>query len=411
MAFNSHNYDFVIDNGLSYLKIKENDTNINNLVAAAYLEKKQYRSAINHCNKAIKTNPNNHLALTNRGISNSCLKNYLDAIQDFKKAIYIQNKFVEAYVGASNNYWMINKNNEAIKLLENSPEEVFKNNKIKKELGKHYSKINNFKKAKYFLHEVVKKDPNDAISLFNLHTFYFETGDYNSSCKYLVEAYSLDNNNLTFNSALAEIYLNNYFNGRTFDVNNLNIDYNSGSFDKNYFPTDLDKCKFHFDKINKIDLTYLHKNYTYIMYLFIHRETEKAIQYLKNYITNLNFSDMEEIGSKISAYLFLLLHSENFTTDYIFKEHVKFGQIFENQLKNFKNKYQNTPEINKTLKVGFVSKDFRDHPAKSPILSIWKNLKNFNIEIYAFNNARSVNYSQCGDFKKYIFINGMIFLI
>ena len=150
MAFNSHNYDFVIDNGLSYLKIKENDTNINNLVAAAYLEKKQYSLAINHCNKAIKTNPNNYFALNNRGVSKSNLKNYLDAIQDFKKAINIQNKFVEAYLGASDNCFMINKNNEAIKLLENAPEEVYKNIKIQKELSKHYSKIKELRKSKIF---------------------------------------------------------------------------------------------------------------------------------------------------------------------------------------------------------------------------------------------------------------------
>ena len=401
MAFNSQNYDFVIDNGLSYLKIKKNDTNINNLVAAAYLEKKQYILAINHCDIALKTNPNNHLALNNRGVAKSNLKRYLDSIQDFKEAINIQNKFVEAYLGSSNNFFIINKNREAIKLLENAPEEIYKNINIQKELSKH-SKIKNYEKAKYFLHEVIKKEPDDGISLFNLHTFYFEMGDYNSSCKYLVEAYNSDNNNLRFNIALAEIYLLNYYTGRTLNPDKININYNCEQFNDNYTLTDLDKCKYHLDRINKIDPTYLDNNYTYIMFLFIHRETEKAIKYLKKYIETKDFENTEEMSSKVSAYLFLLLHSENFSSKYIFNEHVKFGSIFENKILDFQNKHKNILKINKALKVGFVSKDFKDHAAKSPILTIWKNLKKFNIEIHAFNNAPLVTYDGCGEFKKYI---------
>ena len=126
-------------------------------------------------------------------------------------------------------------------------------------------------------------------------------GDYNSSCKYLVEAYNSDNNNLRFNIALAEIYLLNYYNGRTLNPDKININYNCEQFIENYPPTDLDKCKYHLDRINKIDPTYLDNNYTYIMYLFIHRETEKAIQYLKNY-KPIYFENTEEMSSKISAY-------------------------------------------------------------------------------------------------------------
>ena len=110
---------------------------------------------------------------------------------------------------------------------------------------------------------------------------------------------------------------------------------------------------------------------------------------------------MEEIGSKISAYLFLLLHSENFTTDYIFKEHVKFGQIFENQLKTLKTNIKIHLKLTKLLKLVLYQKILEITQQKVQFFQS-EEFKNFNIEIYAFNNARSVNYSQCGDFKKYI---------
>lgn len=401
-AFASNKYDFVIENGISFLKNIENDTNINNLVAAAYLEKKQYDLAIQYCDKAIVSNPSNYFAFNNKGVVYSNLKNYLKAIQEFKKAINIQNKFVEAYLGISNNYFQIDKNNEAINVLEKAPDEIYKNTQIQKELGKHYSKIKNFKKAKYFLHEVIKKEPHDGISLFNLHTFYFQTYDYNSSCKYLVEAYNSDKNNLRFNRSLAEIYLLNYYCGRTLDPNKINITYNIGSFNKNYTPTDLDKCKFHLDKIYNLNVNDLDNNYTYIMYLFLNRETDKAIKYLKKYIDNFDHSDIGELSSKISAYLFLLSHTESYGSKYNFNEHRKFGYIFENQLTNFKGKYKNKLEIKKTIRVGFVSKDFKEHPAKSSILALWKNLVKFNVEIHAFNNEPLASYNKSGDFKKKI---------
>ena len=400
-AFNTNNYEFVIENGISFLKNNLNDTNINNLVAAAYLENKQYDTAIQYCNEAIKLNPKNHFAFYNRGVAYSNLKKSETAIKEYKEAINIKDKFIDAYIGISNSYWISNQNQKAISILENAPEEVYKNTKIQKELGKHYSKIKNYNKAKFFLNEVVRKDPYDAISLFNLHTFYFDTGDYDMSSKYLVKAYNLDKNNLKFNEALAEIYIFNYYTGCKLDSTEIDINYDFETID-NFNPKDLDKCKFHLDKINEIDPTYLEDNYTFIMYLFIQRETDKAIEYLKKYIENLDNNNIKEKSSKISAYLFLLLHSESHDSKYIFNEHLKFGNIFENQLENFKGKYKNKLECNKTIKVGFVSKDFKEHAAKSPILTLWKNLEKFNIEIQAFNNEPLVNYGRCGDFKQYI---------
>ena len=401
-AFNSNKYDLVIENGVSLLKKNENDTNINNLVAAAYLEKKQYNLAIQYCDKAITSNPNNYFAFNNKGVAYSNLKKYSEAIQEFKKAINIKKNVVESYLGISNNYFIINKNNQAIEILEKAPDEIYKNTQIQRELGKHYSKIKNFQKAKYFLHEVIKKEPYDGVSLFNLHTFYFETCDYKSSCKYLVEAYKSDKNNLKFNRALAEIYLLNYYCGRTLDPDKINISYDFGSLNKNFTPTDLDKCKFHLDKIYNMDASDLDNNYTYIMYLFLNRETDKSIKHLKKYIENLDHSNIGELSSKISAYLFLLSHTESYGSKYNFNEHKKYGFIFENQLRNFKGKYKHKLEIEKTIRVGFVSKDFKEHPAKSSILALWKNLEKFNVEIHAFNNEPLASYNESGDFKKNI---------
>ena len=76
-AFALNKYDFVIEKGISLLKNKPNDTNVNNLVAAAYLEKEQYELAIQYCNKAITYNSRNYFAFNNKGVAYSKLKKYL----------------------------------------------------------------------------------------------------------------------------------------------------------------------------------------------------------------------------------------------------------------------------------------------------------------------------------------------
>ena len=401
-AFNSQQYDFVIEDGKKYLEGEHTDTNINNLVGASYLEKSNFKMAIHFCEKSVLSNPKNYFAYNNIGVAYSKMKKYQNAIQEFKKAININSNFIEAYLGLSDNYRFLNKYEEAVNILENAPKEISENFRIQKELAHHHSEISkDYKKAIEFFTKVIERDPKDAISLFNLHNLYYKTHEYNLSSKYLAKAYKLDSKNLQINLALAEIYLRNYY---ITDVgfNNIEISYNIEKNDKSLIFSALDKAKFHLDEINCIDPTFLNDNHTYIKYLFVDRQIDKAIKYQKIRIQNEQTTDAEDFATEISAYLFFLLHSDTFSEQFIFNEHKKFGQIFESQITPFKHKHKNIVDIHKTLKVGFVSMDFKEHPAKTPILTLWKNLKNFNIKICALNNEPLVGFTASGDFKKYI---------
>jgi predicted O-linked N-acetylglucosamine transferase (SPINDLY family)/SAM-dependent methyltransferase len=88
-----------------------------------------------------------------------------------------------------------------------------------------------------------------------------------------------------------------------------------------------------------------------------------------------------------SNLLFVLAHSEKISPENLYLEHVKYGEIlegFSGSLK-YKNKYNN--EINKKIKIGFVSGDFRNHPVANFIEPIWHYLDKSKFEIYAYSNS------------------------
>jgi len=62
------------------------------------MEPKNYLEAMKSYNYAINLNPNNSVALHNRGIAKKELKDYLGAIEDFNKAIIIDAEYGSAYM-------------------------------------------------------------------------------------------------------------------------------------------------------------------------------------------------------------------------------------------------------------------------------------------------------------------------
>ena len=137
-----------------------------------------YKGAIKNFDEAIKINPNDASAYTNRGIiknhlgqqtqdANAKRKNYEEAIQDYDKAIKLNPKFASAYANRGIVKTDLGRNEEAIKDYDkaikiNPKYTIAYNNRgfAKFELGKHEEAIKDFDEA-------IETNPNFATTYYN----------------------------------------------------------------------------------------------------------------------------------------------------------------------------------------------------------------------------------------------------
>ena len=75
-----------------------------------------------------------------------------------------------------------------------------------------------------------------------------------------------------------------------------------------------------------------------------------------------------------SNLLFCLSHNSNKNTQALFEEHLLFGERFESPLKDKWPIHQNSRQPDRTLQIGFVSGDFKNHPVANFILPVLKQL-------------------------------------
>ena len=112
-------------------------------------------------------------------------------------------------------------------------------------------------------------------------------------------------------------------------------------------------------------------------------EVEKSLFYYKK---SLNLKP--EVIKNINNYLFYLNYSAIVEDDFYFSEAKKFSKFLKvNKLKDLKNNF--SKEDFKKIKVGFVSSDLRHHPVGYFLYETIKELKNFDLELFAYFNQGS----------------------
>ena len=84
------------------------------------IEQKQYKKAIEKLDKVLELNPNFVGAFVNRGISNTALKNYKVAINDFEAAINLDSLNTLSFFYIANNYRKLKDIKSAILYYDNA---------------------------------------------------------------------------------------------------------------------------------------------------------------------------------------------------------------------------------------------------------------------------------------------------
>ena len=141
----------------------------------------------------------------------------------------------------------------------------------------------------------------------------------------------------------------------------------------------LNKAKYHFEKAMELKEYNVSAFNNYAHLLSKTGENEKAIYYFEQAI--------ERADRKVEMFsnLLLTLNYESFLSDEdMFLKHLEFGKLIGEKEKEFKGNKKNL-DINKKLKIGYVSSDFRQHSVmyfiSAPIVA--HNKENFEVYCYS----------------------------
>lgn len=89
-----------------------------------------------------------------------------------------------------------------------------------------------------------------------------------------------------------------------------------------------------------------------------------------------------------TALLFLLSEDETVTPDELFREHVAAGQQIEHLEASHRIQHERSNEPERTLRIGFISGDFNNHPVSYFTTPIFRCLaKRTDITLYAYHNS------------------------
>lgn len=164
----------------------------NNNLGVIYMERKNFKKAISHFQKAISQNPKNSLALNNLGTALKETGKPSDAVKNWTKAVDLDPKFVEPISNLGVFFLDTGQVNQAIsnfsKLIEINPRDGNSYNN----LGICYLNQNNYPRAIEYLKKAVSLNSNDYAASYHLGLTYRFIDDYENSIKYLKNALKLN---------------------------------------------------------------------------------------------------------------------------------------------------------------------------------------------------------------------------
>ena len=277
---------------------------------------------------------------------------YPEAVKNYKKAIKINNSFVNALLNLSNLYSRLGEYNLAEHILlklyriNNQSLEVLNN------LGIIYKNLRKFDKSLDYLKKALTIDKENTNSLFNLANLYFSIKDFKKA-EFLYESF-INNDSYKLKSllALAQIYIkrNSYDKALSFllEIKKINPIYPS----LNYF---IGICEHHFSNNERAVLAYKKELENHPSNFFCYSN----LLYTVTYSQKFNLKDYEENVKK-------------------------YGSFFEN-CKNsctLPAKRVNKKNIN----IGFVSGDLRDHSVGYFMEGLVQNFDRSFANLHAFYN-------------------------
>ena len=344
------------------IKIDPKNVDALNSLGLILNEANRYDDAIYYLEKASKIQPNNSSIYNNLGISYGAQDKCELGKSNFLKAIQLNNNFdakrnlSTLLVSQAVNFENDNKYKKSI-ILYLEAKALFQDNPdIYAGLGLCFCKNGEISKAENLFEEGFKKDIKTFDFFYSASSFFgFYKRNGLKAVEYAHKALKLSPNNEQV-------------------LNNLSIFYSS------LLKDDVESINALKEAIKKNpnsskalgNLANIHQRNGY---------HEKAIML---YMKSMSIDPKNTLV--FSNYLFSISLFPNLSDNDVFKEHLKFGEKFNNPKDIFLN--HKVSKISKRkIKLGFVSADFKDHAIKTVLLPSFEKINKQKFEIYAYSNS------------------------
>lgn len=154
--------------------------------------------------KIIEENPYSELAWFNLGAAYQGLKLYEKAIDAYKYAIVIDEKFDYAYRNLGDAYIRLRKYKDAIEYLEKVLELAKPEDVIYEAIGYCYEKLKNFAQARFCYRKASHLNPDNGYMFYKIAFTYYREGKFEQSIKQLETALKMKRNKPEFNLLMGE---------------------------------------------------------------------------------------------------------------------------------------------------------------------------------------------------------------
>jgi predicted O-linked N-acetylglucosamine transferase (SPINDLY family) len=289
------------------------------------------------------------------------------AIIKFKRSIELNNKFSEPYYNLALIFFNRENYYECADFLKFSIVLEPDNIHYKNLLGHTYIKLKKYAEAIELFNSIIKNEFDNANAYFSLGTIYYQTKEFYKAIFFLKKAIDLKINRVEAYIELSKCYnkiYNNYCENFRVTSEAVKLFRSSSLFilhAQNLFLfMKFEEGFFYIQESLKLEPNLLAHYHIYLFHL--------------NYKFNLNFNDYLELARKFET---------------------KYSEMHEFKKYNYKLKIQ------KKIKVGFVSYDFKDHVIMCQIFDILRELykkKEFILYGY-YNNETEDNTTK--EVKKY----------
>lgn len=240
------------------------------------------------------------------------------------------------------------------------------------------------------LEVIIKKYPKYSAGWKILGAAFASLGDTENGIKYSEHALSLNPDDPATNNNLGNLYKlkHDHIKAQNSFVKAIKLDpkfaaaYNNLGMLKKEKGL-LSEAKEHFEQAITLDPEYPHALNNLGLLLSEVGDPELGVKYCSRALEiNPEYSDAH------SNLLFMLLHIPEMDPQKIFLEHIKFSDQFERPYRSSWPKHQNNQDPNRSIKIGFVSADLRDHAVASFLLPLINYLyKSESFLIYAYSNS------------------------
>ena len=288
------------------------------------------------------------------------------AIVSFKRSIKLNSNFPEQYYNLARIYFQRGKYSDSENLLITSIKLDENNYYYKNLLGENYISLKKYNEAINLFNEIIKNQMDNSAAYFNLGFIYHEKEEYSKAIFFYEKSILLDIN-------LSNSYIN------------LSDCYNKTH--NHQIALELTTKAINLFKLSRLYILHA-KN------LFNFGKIDEGLSYIQEAI---------DLDSNYLEYYHLYLFNLNYKLNLDFNYYLNFADKFRKKYleQNQFSKYSSNLKLNKNIKIGFISYDFKRHVVMFQIFDIIKELKNNNkFSLYAYS-TNEVEDEITPDIKKH----------